>query len=322
MRTLLRGTSIALTVALLSGCAARLPRRTPPAASPAGGPTAPSEAPGSLPEFMQKIRHLSANARPVSKEDAVATLESRDPALAAELLQLAAAPTAEGYREVADRYRERGVLDAAYRHYNRAIALNPHDARAYEGLARVWRDWGLPHLAVGDAHRATYFAPQSASARNTYGTVMQALGHDAEARNAYELATWLDPQAAYAVNNLCYLAFLGGRMDAAIETCQRALELDPSLAAARNNLALAWAASGRIDLARTHFLDAGDQASSFYNTGIVYLASGDHANALASFDAASRARPTFNLARQRAKQIRAQLRLTTVKDRLNRASGQ
>ena len=81
-----------------------------------------------------------------------------------------------GYRSLAERYRERGVLDAAYRNFNRAIALNPRDAAAYEGLARVWRDWGLPALALGDAYRATYYAPQSASARNTYGTVMQALG--------------------------------------------------------------------------------------------------------------------------------------------------
>ena len=84
------------------------------------------------------------------------------------------------------------MLDAAYRNFNRAIALNPRDAAAYEGLARVWRDWGLPALALGDAHRATYYAPQSASARNTYGTVMQALGRYDDARAAYELASRLD----------------------------------------------------------------------------------------------------------------------------------
>ena len=102
------------------------------------------------------------------------------------------------------------MLDAAYRNFNRAIALNPRDAAAYEGLAKVWRDWGLPALAVGDAHRATYYAPQSASARNTYGTVMQALGRDDDARAAYEPASRLDSKAAYAVNNLCYLAFSAG----------------------------------------------------------------------------------------------------------------
>jgi tetratricopeptide (TPR) repeat protein len=266
---------------------------------------------------VQKLRHLSANARPVTHRNAAETLESRDPALAAELLLIASEPTAERYRSLAENYRERGVLDAAYRHFNRAIALNPRDAAAYEGLARVWRDWGFPQLAVGDAHRATYYAPRSAAARNTYGTVMQALGRYQDAEAAYALASQMDPDAAYAVNNLCYLAFLRGRFDEAIDICGRALKLDPTLKAARNNLALAFAGSGRIDLARAQFLDAGDRASGLYNTGIVYLSAGDYRNALAAFDEASRARATFSLARERAQQIRGQLRVTTLNERLN-----
>jgi len=304
-------------VVVLGGCAARQPRRSH-APSPTAKEQAPASAgPESLSEYMQKLRHLSANVRPLTKQEAAETLESRDPAIAAELLLVTSEPTAERHRSLAETYRERGVLDAAYRHFKRAIALNPRDAAAYEGLARVWRDWGLPQLAVGDAHRATYYAPQSAAARNTYGTVMQALGRYQDAEAAYELASRLDPEAAYAVNNLCYVAFLGGRIDAAIETCTRALRLDPTLTTARNNLALAFAASGRVDLARAQFLDAGDRASGLYNTGIVYLSAGDYKNALAAFDQASRARATFSLARERAQQIRGQLRATTLNERLN-----
>jgi len=314
----LRGISIALGVGLLSGCAARTPRTSEPQ-PPANAEAAIAVRPESMSEFMQKIRHLSANARPLTAKNAAETLETRDPGIAAELLLLSSAPTAEGHRALGERYRERGVLDAAYRHFNRAIALHPRDAGAHEGLARVWRDWGLPQLALGDAHRATFYAPRSAAVRNTYGTVMQALGRHDDARVAYELASRLDPDAGYAVNNLCYLSFLGGRMDAAIETCTRALKLDPSSTAARNNLALAFAADGRMDLARKHFLDAGDRASGLYNTGIVYLASGDDRNALAAFDAASKARPTFKIARERAQQIRARLRLTTLTERLQGA---
>jgi Flp pilus assembly protein TadD len=256
---------------------------------------------------MQKVRHLSVNARPLSRNEAAETLETRDPAIAAELLLVSSQPTAERYRSLAERYRERGVLDAAYRNFNRAIALNPRDGAAYEGLARVWRDWNLPTLALADAYRATYFAPQSASARNTYGTVMQALGHNDLARVAYEAASRLEPQAAYAVNNLCYLAFVEGRLDTAIETCRKALEIDPTMTAARNNLALAFAATGRIDLARAEFVGAGDRASALYNSGIVYLAAGDSRSALEAFDEASKARPTFRLARERASLIREQV---------------
>lgn len=319
MQPLYRGTSVALAVALLSGCAMRQSRTPQPSPAPAKAPagaTAPAE---SLSDYMQKIRHLSASVRPVSKNEAVETLEARDPQLAAELLSVAAQPSAAAYCGLAEHYRQRGVLDAAYRNFNRALALNPREALAYEGLARVWRDWGQPALAVADAHRATYYAPQSAAVRNTYGTVMQALGRYKDARAAYELASSLDPQAAYAVNNLCYLAFLGGRIDDAIATCNRALQLDPSLTTARNNLALAFAAAGHADLARAQFVEAIDTASGFYNMGIVYLAAGDHASALQSFDEASKARPTFHQARERARHIRAQMFLTSRQARIGAA---
>jgi tetratricopeptide (TPR) repeat protein len=319
---LLRGTSVVLAVALLSACAARKPRTAGAVVPPAGQETASAaSARGALSEFMEKVRHLSANARPSPASARASTLEGSDPALAAALILVKASPTAERHRNLAEMYRERGVLDAAYRHYNRALALNSRDAGAYEGLARIWRDWGMPHLAVGDAHRATFYAPHSASAQNTFGTIMQALGRFADARSAYELASWLDPQAAYPANNLCYLSFLQGRIDAAVDACTVALKLDPSLSAARNNLALAYAAAGRMDLARTYFLE-GDRASGLYNTGIAYLAAGDDQNALAAFDAASRARPTLSIARERAEQIRARLfRSTHVIERTAGAPG-
>jgi tetratricopeptide (TPR) repeat protein len=247
-------------------------------------------------------------------------LETKDPAIAAELLLVSNQPTAERYGSLAEHYRERGVLDAAYRNFNRAIALNPRDGAAYEGRARVWRDWGLPQLAVGDAHRAVYYAPQLASARNTFGTVMQALGYFNEARAAYELASRLEPEAAYPVNNLCYLSFVQGHIDAAVETCKKALAIDPAMLAARNNLALAFAASGRIDLAQDQFVNLNDRASGLYNTGLVYLAAGDKTAAMNAFDEATKARPTFDLARERARQIRAELFLANRQERLKTKS--
>jgi len=297
-----RWSSAGLAVLVLTGCATGHARTSQPRVPQ---PKTSASQPGSLSEYMQKLRHLST-ARPVTKTEAADSLETRDPAIAAQLLQVSSQPTADGYLALAERYRERGILDAAYRNFNRAVALRPQDGDAYEGLARVWRDWGLPELALGDAHRAVYYASGSASARNTLGTVLQALGKYEEARAAYQAAARMDPQSAYAVNNLCYLAFVRGHTDAAIDTCQRALTLEPSMPAARHNLALALAAAGRLDLARAQFDAGGDGASAAYNTGIVRLAAGDAAGALSAFDEASRMNPLHHLARERARQIRAQ----------------
>lgn len=293
----------------LAGCAARSSHgiAAPPAARAAHEASGADG--GDLSAFMAKVRHLSTALRP-DKPDArrrPQLLEDRDPELAAELKLLASAPSAAIHRSIAERYRERGVLDAAYSHFTSALALDPHDAESYEGLARVWRDWGLPQLGLADAYRATFYAPRSAPAYNTYGTLMQALGRNADARRAYEEASRLDPDAAYPLNNLCYLSFLEGRIDAAVDGCRKALRLDPSLAAARNNLALAFAASGRLDLARAQFLDAGDRATGLYNAGIMYMAAGDPRRAVAAFDEASRTRVSFALARERARQARALL---------------
>ncbi len=319
-----RTTAAAILAAALvaSGCAMRKPRGIV-APSSGGAPAASTSGAAStreLSEYIEKVRHLSTAMRPPVSQH-VPTIEERDPELAAELRALSFAPSAEGHCRVAERYRQRGILDAAYDQFSQALALDPRSADAYDGLARVWRDWGLPQLGLADAHRATFYAPQSAAAQNTYGTLMQALGNYREARMAYELATWLDPHAAYAVNNLCYLAFLEGRTEAAIQRCTAALTLDPSLAAAKNNLALAFAAAGKLDLARAQFLDAGDRASGLYNVGIMYLAAGNQSRALAAFDEASRTRVTFALARERASQIRVAMRKspTLLTERLNGA---
>jgi len=319
-----KSAAILATALVAGGCAMHAPREIVP--PPPGGTFATSTSGVStrdLSEYMEKVRHLSTAMRPPVPQH-VPTMEERDPELAAELRSLASAPSADAQCRIAERYRQRGILDAAYEHFSQALALDSRSAAAYEGLARVWRDWGLPHLGLADAHRATYYAPQSAAAQNTYGTLLQALGKYHEARAAYELATWLDPQAAYAANNLCYLSFLEGRTDAAIQRCTAALKLDPSLLAARNNLALAFAAAGKLDLARKEFLDAGDRASGLYNLGIVYLAAGDRPRALAAFDEASRTRVTFALARERANQIRGAMRTnpTLLTERLDGAPGQ
>lgn len=319
----MKAAAILATALIAGGCALRMPREIAP---PPGGTFATSTSGVStrdLSEYMEKVRHLSTAMRPPVPQH-VPTMEERDPELAAELRLLASTPSADAQCRIAERYRQRGILDAAYEHFSQALALDSRSADAYEGLARVWRDWGLPHLGLGDAHRATYYAPQSAAAQNTYGTLLQALGKYREARAAYELATWLDPHAAYAVNNLCYLSFLEGRTDAAIQGCTAALKLDPSLLAARNNLALAFAAAGKLDLARKEFLDAGDRASGLYNLGIVYLSAGNRPRALAAFDEASRTRVTFALARERANQIRGTMRTnpTLLTERVDGAPGQ
>lgn len=300
-------TAVAVVV---SGCAARAPRFTDRFVKP-GEPSlniqaariaAPAQ---TLADYASRLRELQSQVRR-APATLLPTIESRDPRLAAALLQLAADPTAENNRRVAAAYRDAGVNDYAYRYLQRALRLEPCDAAAHDALARLWRDWGRAELAIGDAYRALYCSPNSAYIYNTLGTVLQALGQIKNARKAFERALALDSGAAYAANNLCYLSLQSGDGAAAQKACERALALEPQMTAARTNLALAHALQGDVAAAERRLRDSPDPEVAHYNVGILEMSLGKYAEAATEFDAAARTASRANLAaKQRAAQARA-----------------
>lgn len=267
------------------------------------GEPLPAPSDKDLQSYSQKVRALQAKATP--KASLLPTIESRDPALAKALLRLALSETAENHRKVATAYRKAGVSDHAFRHYQRAVRLEPCDASSHEGLAQLWRGWGMPSVALGDVYRAIHCRPDSAGAYNTLGTTMQALGQHKNARSAYERALELDPAAVYAMNNLCYLSIEEGDTLAAQKTCARALAADPTMTAARNNLALAYAIQGDIPRAEGLLLENADPVIGQYNVGILRMSLGRFAGAAQAFDVAAARRPSLWDAHRRAAQARA-----------------
>jgi Flp pilus assembly protein TadD len=262
--------------------------------------SAPQE---SLSDYASRLRKLQAEARP--KSTAMATIESRDPALAAALLKLALQETAVNHRLVADAYRNAGVNDYAHRHLQIALRLDPCDAAAYDDLARLWRDWGLPQLALGHVYRALHCNPNAPGIYNTLGTVLQALGQPEQARTAFEHALQLDRGAAYAFNNLCYISLQSGDTASARRFCERALALEPKMAAAGNNLALALAIDGETARAEMRLLDSPDPARGHYNVGVLRMSLGRFTQAAEAFDLARSERPSLWMAGRRAAQARA-----------------
>lgn len=249
------------------------------------------------------MRELQSRA--TAKPSLLPTIEVRDPALRAALIQLAGEETAANHRLVAAAYVGVGIPDFAYKHLRRALRLEPCDARAYDGLGRLWRGWGQPDLALGEVYRALACDARSPAIYNTLGTVFHALGQEENARGAFEHALRIDPGAGFALNNLCYLSLEDGK-DAAAETyCARALALDPGDAVASNNLALAYAIQGDVGRAETLLMNNSSMASGHYNVGVLRLSLGNYAGAAQAFDRAAAAQPSFWLARRRA--IRARV---------------
>ncbi len=296
---------VLVSATLLAGCAAghsrSLTSRFVKAGVPATDLGGPRPAMGSaLSVEVDKARRLAASRPAAKSTNWGARIENTDPQLAASLLLQLMLPSAEHQVGVAQEYRRLGILDAAYDRLSQAIEIEPRLAEAHEMLARIWRDWQMPARALGPAYRATYFDPQSASARNTMGTILERLGRVDDARRAYEEAGERAPSTAWPLNNLCHLELTLGRLDAARSRCEAALKIQPDFAAAHNNLALAFAASGDLERAEREFVAAGDFAAANYNLGIVYLADRQYESAADKFEAAIKARPTFNAAKARA----------------------
>lgn len=302
-----RTCTVALIVAAGSGCASRSGTFAHRFIKP-GEPTAsygevtPLAPAADLGEYARKLRELQVKATP--KTSLLPTVESMNPALAEALLRLALEQTSENHRSAAAAYRHAGVNDFAFRHYQRALRLEPCDSAAYEGLARIWRDWGMPDLGLGDAHRAVYCQPQSASAHNTLGTVFEALGQRKRAREAFTHAVALQPASAVTWNNLCFIAMRDGDGAEAEHACQLALALQPNLAAARTNLALAYVVQGNFAKAEAQLLDGPDPAQAQYNIGMLRMSVRDYAAAAQAFDRAAARRPSMSDARRRAVRAR------------------
>jgi tetratricopeptide (TPR) repeat protein len=306
------GLGIALIgVGVLAGCAtgaranASLTARFVKPGEPATDLGGPAPLTGqALRGQMKKVRQLVANTAPPRSTALGGRVENSDPRLAAALLLVAMAPSADHQLAVAQEYRRVGILDAAYDRAARAIEAEPRLAEAHEMQAKIWRDWGFPARALGAAYRAVSYAPKSVSARNTLGTVVESLGRYDDARRAFQAAADLDRSAAFPLNNLCHVELRVGRLDEARAQCEAALKRQPEFPAAHNNLALVFAASGDLVRAKQEFLLAGDVASAEYNIGIVYLADQQYGPAADSFEAAIKARPTFGAAKARAHEAR------------------
>jgi tetratricopeptide (TPR) repeat protein len=266
-----------------------------------GTHAAPDLAP---PSQVDRIKALPPESRP-KPNTAAQNLESWDPMLAAALADLARNPTAATHCEVANQYRRLHVLDSADKEYREALALDPHDAAAYDGRARVYRDSGFPALGLGDAYRAVHYAPTSAIAANTLGTVFQAIGKLSDARAQYLRAGQLDPAASYPVMNLCHVDTMLGRRDA-VASCVRALNREPGSVVAHNNLALAYAVAGDYPRALAEVAAAGGgPATASYNMGVVYMAAREFEHATGAFLDARDSDPLFQMTRRRLKQLDA-----------------
>ena len=233
-------------------------------------------------------------------------------------------------------FHEAGRDDEAVRHYERAVALEPDYAPAYNNLGVTLRAQGRVDAAIAayekglalkndypDLHynlanalleqnRADEAAahlrqslagdPASAATHNNLGMALAAKGQYEQAAAEFRAAMALEPGSALAHRNLGNVLASTGRTTEALAALERAVALDPKDAQAAYDLGSLLLEAGRFAEAAARFESAlaldPRSVEALNNLGIALASQGRLADAAALFERALAIQPDFGDAKR------------------------
>jgi tetratricopeptide (TPR) repeat protein len=165
------------------------------------------------------------------------------------------APATEFYRlyDVAAQLAEKGRHAAAIPEWHKALALNPNDSRALNGLGISLTKTGRVAEAIRQLDKALVADPESVETHNSYGIALAGSGKLDDAIRHFESALSIDPDSAETHNSYGAALAAAGRIDEAIPHYQSSLESNPDNPDAHANLGAALAQKGRVDDAIAEF---------------------------------------------------------------------
>ena len=139
--------------------------------------------------------------------------------------------------------REKGQVDEAIVHLQRAVDIQPHYIEAHNSLARALGQKGEWDGAMEHLKRSLEIDADQAEARNNLANVLWQTGRLREAAAEYEKALAQHPDYAAAHFNLGEVLREAGETREAIAHYRKALEIRPDLAPALDSLAWVLATS-------------------------------------------------------------------------------
>lgn len=149
------------------------------------------------------------------------------------------APAAEFYRlyDLAFELTEKGQNEAAIAGWQRALELDPSDARARTNLGGLYLRQGRLEPAAAEFRRALEAKPESVEARNNLGLVLLQTGQVEEAGRQFRQSLELDPQSMEALVNLGGVYLMQKNYREAVGTLRTAMRLEPGRLPVLGNLA-------------------------------------------------------------------------------------
>jgi tetratricopeptide (TPR) repeat protein len=183
-----------------------------------------------------------------------------------------------------------GRNDEAAQHYERAIALQPDYAPAYNNLGVLQRATGRVDEAIATYERALSLKGDYPDAHYNLANALLAKNKPREAAEHFRIALRSIPDSAGAANNLGIALAAEDRPQDAVAAFRAAVAADPKSSVAHRNLADALASAGQVNDALSEFqraieLDPKD-AGAQYNLGVVLLQNGRNQEAVAALRAA------------------------------------
>jgi Flp pilus assembly protein TadD len=166
--------------------------------------------------------------------------------------QVAGAPNADSAIQVefADSLLEAGRLDEAMGAYGRIEPGSKNRADALLGLGLARMKLGATDAALDDVNRAVAVQPDNARIRIAQGVILDSLGRHGEAQASYRIALAREPRSLAGRNDLALSLAATGQYAPAIDILApiaRSTDATPGL---RQNLALIYALQGDREAAR------------------------------------------------------------------------
>ena len=193
-----------------------------------------------------------------------------------------------GHYNLAAALTKAGKVDSAILHYREALELSPDYANARYNLGRVLLDKGEIDQAIDQYREALRLRPNDADAHNNLGGALMKKGLRSEAIDHYEAALRLREQDADIQYNLANALAKSGEIDNAVVHYEKALAIRPDHVEARYELGSALLQKGRTNDAVARYQEVlerrPDYVNAHTNLGNLLLQKGELASAIAQYE--------------------------------------
>ena len=146
---------------------------------------------------------------------------------------------AEAYNNMGSALKDKGESDAAIESYKKALKIKPDYAEAYNNMGNALLDKGEPDPAIESYKMALKIKPDYAGAYNNMGNALKDKGEPDPAIESFKKALKIKPDYAEAYNNMGNALLDKGDPEAAIESYKMAIKIKPDHADAYNNMGAA-----------------------------------------------------------------------------------